>query len=87
MGTTAVLPLLVPPFEAERLRDDEVGREELATRLVDGGEDEGVGRDERSLTLLPGLVESPGTCLGSSLVRMGRVAEPEPLPNEALLAW
>jgi hypothetical protein len=46
------------------LSEEEVGRDELVEveiALVEGGEEEGVGREERSLTLLPGLVESPGT--------------------------
>jgi len=64
IGTAAVFPFPFPPFEAERLREEEVGRDELVEveiALVEGGEEEGVGREERSLTLLPGLVESPGT--------------------------
>lgn len=87
MGTAAVFPLALPPFEAERLRGAE--GVEAATALVDGGEDDGVGRDERSLTLLPGLVESAGTCLcsWSPWMRIGRVAGALPLPNEARLAW
>jgi hypothetical protein len=78
MGTAAVFALPFPPFEAERLRVEEVGGGaelvETEIALVEGGEEEGVGREERSLTLLPGLVESPGTLLGSSLIKMGRVA-------------
>lgn len=81
----------LPPFETDLLTVAvEVGAEfEVvgeANALVERGEEEGVGREERSLVLLPGLVESVGIFFGSSLVMIGRETEAE-LPKLALLAW
>lgn len=83
-----LIPL--PPFDADLLTVTADAGAEFALvgevkALVERGEEEGVGSEERSLVLLPGLVESVGIFFGSSLLMIGLETEAE-LPKLALLA-